>query len=83
MFYHQVSLQCVIIRISLPCVVVVVAVSCFYCCCLCLAGVFVCLHSALDSCKGFAISLHSGCCCCHYRWFGFISIHIKNFKLVA
>ena len=61
MCYHQVSLQCVIIRISLRCVVV--AVSCFYCCFLCLAVVFVCLHSALDSCRGFAKSLHSGGCC--------------------
>ena len=37
MCYHQFSLQCVIIRISLRCVVV--AVSCFYCCFLCLAVV--------------------------------------------
>ena len=51
--------------------------SCFYCCCLCLAVVFVCLHSALDSCRGFAISLHSGHCCCHYRWFWFISTSVE------
>ena len=50
---------------------------------LCLAFVFVCLHRALDSCRGFAKSLHSGGCCCYYRWLWFISIHIKNFKLVA
>ena len=55
----------------------------FNCCCLCLAVVFVGLHIAQDSFKVFALSLHSGCCCCHYRWFWSVSIHIKNFKLVA
>ena len=35
---------------------------CFYCCCLCLVVVVVvvvCLHSALDSCRGFAICRYS------------------------